>query len=120
MLLPTNSTFPDPQFDPTTLSINGCLASNPLATMTRFYYPTRGDGQLWAPWLIAGNAPVWREFRLSEQSAFEVVADFFNLTNRGAAQQFVTNGNQINSSNYGGLQNIQTPRSAQFSVRWKF
>jgi hypothetical protein len=108
------------RLSPPTLSINGRLVSNPLATTTRFYYPTRGEGQLWTPWLIAWNLRVGRKFRLSERSSFEVVADFFNLTNRGAAQQLVTNGNQINSSNYGGLQNIQTPRSAQFSVRWKF
>jgi outer membrane receptor for Fe3+-dicitrate len=116
----TNIAAPDPQFGPATLTINGRLVSNPLATTTRFYYATRGDGQLWTPWLIAWNARVGREFRLNERSSFEVVADVFNITNRGAAQQFVTDGNRINSSNYGGLQNIQTPRSAQFSVRWKF
>jgi hypothetical protein len=116
----TNISAPDPQFGPTTLTINGRLVSNPLATTTRFYYSTRGEGQLWTPWLIAWNARAGREFSLTERSSFEVVADFFNITNRGAAQQFVTGGNQINSTNYGGLQNIQTPRSAQFSVRWKF
>jgi hypothetical protein len=116
----TNIDAPDPQFGPTTLTINGRLVSNPLATTTRFYYATRGEGQLWTPWLIAWNARVGREIALSEHSSLEIVADFFNITNRGAAQQFVTGGNQINSTNYSGLQNIQTPRSAQFSVRWKF
>ncbi|HEY7180543.1 MAG TPA: hypothetical protein VIC84_03940 [Blastocatellia bacterium] len=116
----TNIAAPEPQFGPATLTINSRLVSNPLATTTRFYYATRGDGQLWTPWLIAWNARVGREFRLNERSSFEVVADVFNITNRGAAQQFVTDGNRINSSNYGGLQNVQTPRSAQFSVRWKF
>jgi len=116
----TNIAAPDPQFGPTTLTINGRLVSNPLATTTRFYYATRGEGQLWTPWLITWNARVAREFPLTEHSSVEVAADFFNITNRGAAQQFVTGGNQINGTNYGGLQNIQTPRSAQFSVRWKF
>jgi carboxypeptidase family protein/TonB-dependent receptor-like protein len=116
----TNIDAPDPQFGPTTLTINGRLVSNPLATTTRFYYETRGAWQLWTPWLIAWNARVGREIALSEHSSLEIVADFFNITNRGAAQQFVTGGNQINSTNYSGLQNIQTPRSAQFSVRWKF
>ncbi|MBO0727246.1 MAG: hypothetical protein J2P52_16705, partial [Blastocatellia bacterium] len=106
--------------NPATLTINGRLVSNPLATTTRFYYATRGEGQLWTPWLIAWNARIGREFRLNERSSFEVVADVFNITNRGAAQHYVTGGNQINSSNYGGLQNIQTPRSAQFSVRWNY
>lgn len=94
------------------LTINGHLVSNPLATITRFYYATRGEGQLWKPWLIAWNARVGLEFNLNERSSFEVVADVFNFTNRAAAQQFVNGGNQINSSNYGGLQYIQTPRSA--------
>ncbi len=116
----TNIAAPDPQFGPTTLTINGRLVSNPLATTTRFFYATRGEGQLWTPWLITWNARIGREFAVSEHSSFEVAADFFNITNRGAAQQFVTGGNQINGSNYGGLQNIQTPRTAQFSVRWKF
>src|SRR5262245_3482611 len=116
----TNIVAPDPQFGPATLTINGRLVSNPLATTTRFYYATRGEGQLWAPWLIAWNARVVREFRLNERFSFEVVADVFNITNRGSAQQFVNGGNRINGSNYGGLQYIQTPRSAQFSVRWKF
>ena len=38
----------------------------------------------------------------------------------GAAQQFVTGGNQINSTNYGQMQNVQTPRAAQLSARWRF
>ena len=116
----TNIAAPDPKFGPATLTINGRLVSNLLATTTRFYYATRGEGHLWTPWLIAWNARIGREFRLNERSSFEVVADVFNITNRGAAQQFVAGGNQINSTNYGGLQNIQTPRSAEFSVRWKF
>ena len=116
----TNIAAADPQFGPTTLTINGRLVSNPLATTLRFFYPTRGEGQLWTPWLITWNARVGREFRITEHSTLEAASDFFNITNRGAAQQFVTGGQQINSTNYGGLQNIQTPRLAQFSLRYKF
>jgi hypothetical protein len=116
----TNIAAPDPQFGPTTLTINGRLVSNPLATTYRFAYATRGEGQLWTPWLIAWNTRIGREFTVSERSRIEIVADIFNLTNRGAAQQFINGGWQINSANYGGLQNIQTPRSAQFSARWHF
>jgi hypothetical protein len=43
----------------------------------------------------------------------------YNITNQGAAQQFV-NGNNISSSTFGELQNVQLPRSAQFSVRYHF
>jgi hypothetical protein len=116
----TNIAAADPQFGPTTLTINGRLVSNPLATTLRFAYPNRGDGQLWTPWLITWNSRIGREFRVTERSSVELDFDLFNITNRGAAQQFVTGGQQINSTNYGGLQNIQTPRSAQFSARFKF
>jgi hypothetical protein len=116
----TNIASPDPQFGPATLNIAGRLVSNPLATTLRFYYANRGEGQLWTPWLIAWNARGGRDFRITEHSTLELYADFFNITNRGGAQQFVTGGQQINSTNYGGLTNIQLPRSAQFSARWKF
>ena len=49
----------------------------------------------------------------------QVDVDIFNILNGGAAQQFV-NGNNISSSTFGSLQNIQLPRSAQFSVRYSF
>jgi hypothetical protein len=110
----------DPQFGPATLTINGRKVSNPLATTYRFAYANRGEGQLWTPWLIAWNTRFGREFSLGEHSSLELVTDIFNVTNRGAAQQFASGGNQLNSANYGVTQNIQLPRSAQFSARWKF
>ncbi len=116
----TNLAAPDPQFGPPTLTIAGRTVSNPLATTLRFAYPTRGDGQLWTPWLTTWNLRVARSFGLREFSSLEVALDTFNLTNRGAAQQFVTGGNQINSTNYGQMQNVQTPRAAQISARWRF
>lgn len=116
----TNLAAPDPQFGPTTLVINGRNVSNPLATTYRFAYANRGQGQLWCPWLIALNTHVSRTFRLGERSSIEAALDVFNLTNRGAAQQFVSGANQINSKNYGLTQNIQLPRSGQIVLRWKF
>jgi hypothetical protein len=116
----TNLAASDPQYGPATLTIAGRTVSNPLATTLRFAYATRGDGQLWTPWLTTWNARVGRAFALREFSSLEVALDTFNLTNRGAAQQFVTGGNQINSSNYGQMQNVQTPRAAQLSARWRF
>jgi outer membrane receptor for Fe3+-dicitrate len=116
----TNLAASDPQYGPATLTIAGRTVSNPLATTLRFAYATRGDGQLWTPWLTTWNVRVGRSFRLGEFSSLEAALDTFNLTNRGAAQQFVTGGNQINSSNYGQMQNVQTPRAAQLSARWRF
>jgi hypothetical protein len=63
---------------------------------------------------------VSRSFAVRDFSSLEVALDTFNLTNRGAAQQFVTGGNQINSTNYDQMQNVQTPRAAQISARWRF
>jgi hypothetical protein len=116
----TNLAAPDPQYGPTTLVIAGRTVSNPLATTLRFAYPERGDGQLWTPWLTTWNVRVGRTFAIREFSSLEVALDTFNLTNRGAAQQLVTGGNQINSSNYDQMQNVQTPRAAQISARWRF
>ena len=75
---------------------------------------------MWTPWLTTWNTRLGRSFRLSENSSVEVAADIFNLTNRGAAQQPLSGANQINTANYGGFQNIQTPRAAQLSARWRF
>ena len=45
--------------------------------------------------------------------------DLLNITNNGAGQQFL-GGNNITSANFGQLQNIQTPRAGQLSVRLQF
>jgi hypothetical protein len=116
----TNLAAPDPQYGPATLVIGGRTVSNPLATTLRFAYPTRGDGQLWTPWLTTWNLRIGRTFPIHEFSSVEVALDTFNLINRGAAQQFVTGGNQINSGNYDQMQNVQPPRAAQISGRWRF
>ncbi len=100
--------------------IAGRTVSNPLATTYRFVYANRGEGQFWTPWLTTWNTRLGREFTLTEGTSLEVAADVFNITNRGAAQQPLGNAQQINSANYGGYQNIQTPRSAQLSARWRF
>jgi len=107
------------QYGPSTLTINGRTVSNPLAETYRFAYANRGIGQIWCPWLIQWNTLVGREFRITDRQSVEGDVNVYNLTNRGAGQQFV-NGNNITSSTFGSLQNIQLPRSAQFSVRYHF
>jgi hypothetical protein len=116
----TNLPASDPQYGPATMLIAGRTVSNPLATTYRFIYSNRGDGQLWTPWLTTWNTRLGRDFALGEGTSLEIAADVFNITNRGAAQQPVSNAQQINSANYGGFQNIQTPRAAQLSARWRF
>ena len=99
--------------------INGRTVANPLSTTTRFAYATRADGQLWTPWLKTWNARVGRSFKTGTGTSAEVDLDVLNIANAGAGQQFL-GGNNITSVNFGQIQNIQTPRAAQFSVRFQF
>jgi hypothetical protein len=111
------------QFGPATeqVTYNGTTrtVSNPLATIDRFAYANRGIGQIWCPWLLQWDALAGREFQINDRQSVEVDFNLYNILNGGAAQQFV-NGNNIASSTFGSLQNIQLPRSAQFSVRYHF
>lgn len=107
------------QYGPATLSISGRTVSNPLATTYRFKYANRGIGQIWCPWLVQWNALVGREFLITDRQTVEADLNIYNLTNNGAGQQFV-NGNNASSATFGQLQNIQQPRSAQISFRYRF
>ncbi len=118
------------QYGPSTISyLNGAIVpngtagsrvvSNPLATTYRFKYADRGTGQIWCPWLVQWNGLVGREFRITERQTVEADLNVYNITNNGAAQQFI-NGNNSSSSTFGTLQNVQQPRSAQISVRYHF
>jgi Carboxypeptidase regulatory-like domain/TonB dependent receptor/TonB-dependent Receptor Plug Domain len=116
----TNIAAPDLSFGPATMKIDGRLVSNPLATTYRFAYANRGIGQLWTPWLLQWNARVGRDFRITERQTVLAALDVLNITNQGAAQQFISGANQVNSKNHGGLQNVQLPRQAQVTLRWSF
>jgi len=115
----TTIAAPDLSYGPATRVINGRTVTNPLSTTTRFAYATRADGQLWTPWLKTWNARVGRQFALGGGSSVDVGVDVLNITNSGAGQQFL-GGNNITSANFGQLQNIQTPRAGQLSVRLEF
>lgn len=107
------------QYGPATMSINGRTVSNPLATAYRFQYKDRGTGQIWCPWLLQWNVLAGRTFHISDQQTVEANLNIYNITNNGAAQQFV-NGNNAASATFGELQNIQLPRSAQIGLRYRF
>lgn len=107
------------QYGPATLKIDGRTVSNPLATAYRFKYKDRGTGQIWCPWLVQWNALAGREFRISDRQTLEADLNIYNITNNGAAQQFV-NGNNSSSATFGELQNVQLPRSAQIGLRYHF
>ncbi|WP_162539457.1 TonB-dependent receptor [Granulicella sp. WH15] len=110
----------DGSHGPATLSVNGRTVSNPLATTYRFKYANRGIGQIFCPWLIQLNALVGREFKLTDRQSIEADMNILNITNQGAGQQFVNGTNSSATATFGTLQTIQAPRSAQFSVRYRF
>jgi hypothetical protein len=107
------------QYGPATLKIDGRTVSNPLATAYRFQYKDRGTGQIWCPWLLQWNTLVGRTFQIGDRQTVEAELNIYNLTNNGAAQQFV-NGNNAASATFGELQNVQLPRSAQIGLRYRF
>jgi hypothetical protein len=108
------------QYGPATMIISGRTVSNPLATTNRFAYKDRGTGQIWCPWLVQWNTLVGREFKITENQGLEADLNIYNITNNGAAQQFVNGNNIASAATFGSLQNVQQPRSAQISVRYHF
>jgi hypothetical protein len=111
---------PDPAFGPPTVTLsNGRIVSNPLATTTRFTYPTRGDGQLRTPALHALNLRIGRRFAW-RRTTFDASLDVFNVTNHGADQGFDLGANQTFSPLFGATIDRQLPRSAQIVLRVKF
>jgi Carboxypeptidase regulatory-like domain/TonB-dependent Receptor Plug Domain len=108
------------QYGPATLTIAGRTVSNPLATTNRFAYKDRGTGQIWCPWLVQWNTLIGREFKITESQGIEADLNIYNITNNGAAQQFVNGNNIASTATFGSLQNVQQPRSAQISVRYHF
>ena len=107
------------QYGPATMSINGRTVTNPLATTYRFAYRDRGTGQIYCPWLLQWNVSAGREFHITDRQSIQADLNLHNVTNNGAGQQFV-NGYNIASSTFGQLQNVQQPRSAQISARYRF
>lgn len=116
----TRIAAPDPAFGPPTIRLsNGRVVSNPLATVIRFAYPTRGDGQFRAPDLHALNLRVSRRFQF-DRVTFDASFDVFNVTNSGADLGFQFTSNQTYSPLFGLTTDRQAPRSAQVVFRAAF
>ncbi len=110
----------DPAFGPATVVLsNGRRVANPLATVIRFAFPTRGEGQLRSPGMHALNLRIGRRFRLNRVT-FDASLDVFNATNNGADLGFVTGANQLYNPLYGQTTSRQAPRSAQLTFRAAF
>ncbi|HLG56586.1 MAG TPA: TonB-dependent receptor [Vicinamibacterales bacterium] len=116
MRIPT----PDPAFGPTTVRLsNGRVVSNPLATVIRFAYPTRGEGQTPTPHLHIWNVRVGRGFSWAKRT-LDISLDVFNVTNADADMRFEFGANQTYNALFGATSVKQLPRSAQAVVRVSF
>jgi hypothetical protein len=116
----TRLATPDPSFGPATVTLsNGRVVTNPLATVIRFAYPNRGEGQLRTPHFHTWNVRVGRRFsagRITWDGAF----DLFNATNNGADLGFQSGANQTYSPLFGVTMFRQLPRSGQVTLRMTF
>ena len=111
---------PDPAFGPPRIQLsNGRIVSNPLATVIRFAYPTRGEGQLRTPNLHALNVRAGRRFTIRRLTV-DASLDVFNVTNHGADLGFEFMSNQTYNPLYGKTTDRQLPRSAQIVLRAAF
>ncbi len=112
---------PDPRFGPPTVNLsNGRTVPNPLATVIRFAFPTRGQGQAQTPALYIWNLRLGRDIPIRGKR-LGLAVDIFNVTNEAADQAFNQGGaNQQFSPNYAATLSRQLPRSARASVRFVF
>lgn len=126
---------PDPKFGPATLTLsNGRVVSNPLATVLRFAYKTRGEGQVHSPALFTWNMKFSKKFDLGG-AKLDTALSIINLTNHATDQEFFggtnttanSGSNQLFSPNYAYApdgtfrgQNRQAARAAQLLLRLEF
>jgi hypothetical protein len=99
---------------------NGRVVSNPLATLNRFAFPTRDEGQFKLPALHVVNLRVGRDFEFATERRLQLAVDFFNVGNLGRFQGFLAGANQLFNVNYGKGGAVQQPFSAQFSAQFFF
>jgi hypothetical protein len=111
----------DPALGPSTIVLsNGRVAQNPLATVLRFAYATRGDGQFQLHDYHVLNLRLTKEVAMGGRRRLAVMADVYNATNNAADQGLISQGNVLGSANFGVGSNRQVPRGAQLSVRFIF
>jgi hypothetical protein len=120
--LPANSPLITPFGPATVTSSTGARQPNPLSTRIRFFYPTRGEGQVKAPDVHTVNFKVGRVFTLPGGRNIEASANVFNLLNGGNYTEYARTGpNRIyNPASYLTYTNPQTPRALQLEAVVRF
>ena len=120
--LPANSAQLAPFGPATVVSATGARQPNPLATRIRFYYPTRGEGQVKAPDVHTLNMKVGRTFGIGGGRNLDVSANIFNVRNGGNYTEYARTGpNRIyNPASFLTYTNPQTPRALQLEAVVRF
>jgi hypothetical protein len=99
---------------------NGTTQSNPLATLNRYVYPTRGEGQVQAPAITTVGLKVGKLFHLGGYQ-LEVAGNIFNLLNAGDFTQYSYNSAyQSWSPNFLQMRNPQPARAFQLTTLVRF
>jgi hypothetical protein len=116
----------DPQlaaFGPATVvSSTRVSQSNPLATLMRFVYPTRGEGQVMAPAVKTLGLKIGKKLSLGGTRQAELAANIFNVLNAGDFTQYNYNGanEKFNTSNFLQMRNQQPARALQLTMVYRF
>jgi hypothetical protein len=110
----------DPVFGPGQVRLaNGMNQPNPLATVWRFAYGRRSDGQVRNETTRYLQLNVGREFGMGTHR-IETTLGIFNVFNTGAHTQWNDGANQLNSPNYLSRFNRHPPRAFQLNLRYRF
>jgi hypothetical protein len=109
------------QYGPALISVVGGKQANPLATVYRFEYPTREDGQVEGPPIPVLNVRIGKRFKLWGSSQLEVAANIFNVLNTTESWLFNYYGGSYNT-NPNFLQPFvrANPRAANLFIAYRF
>jgi Carboxypeptidase regulatory-like domain/TonB dependent receptor-like, beta-barrel len=96
--------------------------SNPLSTVSRYVYPTRGEGQVLAPAVRTLGLKIGKKLPLGATRSAELAANIFNLTNAGNYTQYNYNGanEKFNRANFLQMRNQQPARALQMTLVYRF
>ena len=103
------------------VSPTGRTEDNPLATLVRFKFATRDEGQVRLEDVMTLNLRVGKKFSLTDRLELELAGQLFNPFNWGEHHQYTYDGaNNVNDANYLEPHNRQQPRTYQLFAAFRF
>jgi hypothetical protein len=110
------------RFGPPTVPLaNGRTAPNPLNTVIRNAFETRGDGQTRAPAIGTLGLKIGKKFPLGGTREIEVSGNLLNILNGDNYWQYNYNGaSELFNPNYLQMRNLQYARSFQMFMAFRF